>query len=189
MKTEHKLAEALKEMMEHTPLDEISVVTLTKKCNIYRQTFYYHFHDIYDLLTLVFLNEKIKNLDKVNKLSEMVNVIYKYYQDNALFVDASLNSAGKELFQEFIYNNCYQTIFRFVNETPNNKRLLTNERKSIARFYALAYSQSIVYYLSVFKNKSLSGLLSCFCFEKDDCLEKAVANYIEFKGMPQNDRF
>ena len=129
MKTEYRLSEALKEMMERTPLDEISVVSLTKKCNVNRQTFYYHFHDIYDLLTLVFLNEKIRNIDKAKKLNEMVVAIYQYYEENTLFIEAALNSAGKELFQEFIYNNCFQVILRFVNEAPNNKRLLTEKYK------------------------------------------------------------
>lgn len=189
MKTEYKLSEALKEMMEKTPLDEISVVTLTKKCGVNRQTFYYHFHDIYDLLTLVFLNEKIRNIDKARKLKEMVVAIYQYYEDNALFVDASINSAGKELFQEFVYNNCYQVILRLVNEAPNNKKLLTSDRRSIARFYALGYAHSIVYYLSITKNKSLEGLMLSFCFEKDENLAIAINNYIEYKGMNSHDRF
>ncbi len=189
MKTEHKLAETLREMMQETPLDEISVVALTKRCHIYRQTFYYHFHDVYDLLTLVYLDERIKNIAYVKTLRDLVIVIYRYYEANTAFVDASLSSAGKDLFQEFIYNNCYTTIFRLVNETKDNKRILSNDRKAVARFYALAYAHSIVYYLSVFKNKSLEGLLDSFCFIKDNDLQKAVQNYIEYKGMPKNDRF
>ena len=59
MKTEHELARALKEMMSSQPLDTISVVDLSNKCNVSRKTFYYHYHDIYDLLTQVFLDEKI----------------------------------------------------------------------------------------------------------------------------------
>ena len=39
MKTEHRLAEALKEMMSGTPLDEISVTMLVRKCKVNRQTF------------------------------------------------------------------------------------------------------------------------------------------------------
>lgn len=188
MKTEHRLAEALKEMMQEIPLDEISVVALTKKCRIYRQTFYYHFHDIYDLLTLVYLDEKIKNISYVKSLKDLVVIIFKYYEENSAFVEASLKSAGKDLFQEFIYNNCFATILRLVNETKDNKRILKSDRISIARFYALAYAHSIVYYLSVYKNKTLDGLLSSFCFIKENELQKAVTNYIEYKGMP-NDRF
>ena len=133
-------------------------------------------------------DEKIKNISYVKSLKDLVIAIYRYYEANAEFVDASLNSAGKDLFQEFIYNNCYTTILKLVNETKDNKRILSNDRKSIARFFALAYAHSIVYYLSVFKSKSLEGLLDSFCFIKDSDLQKAVANYIEYKGMP-NDRF
>ena len=67
MKTQRRLAETLKDMMATTPIDNISVTTLSKKCGINRQTFYYHFHDVYDLLTLVFLNEKVEKLDKENQ--------------------------------------------------------------------------------------------------------------------------
>ena len=62
MKTEHRLAEALKNMMSELPLEEISVAALTRRCKVNRQTFYYHFNDIYDLLALVFLNEKISTI-------------------------------------------------------------------------------------------------------------------------------
>ena len=64
MKTEYRLAEALKNMMSEVPLDSISVTSLVKRCHVNRQTFYYHFHDIYDLLTLVFLNESIPHAEE-----------------------------------------------------------------------------------------------------------------------------
>ena len=56
MKTEHALARTLKEMMSSQPLDDISVLEISKKCGVSRKTFYYHYHDIYDLLTQVFLD-------------------------------------------------------------------------------------------------------------------------------------
>ncbi len=65
MKTEHRLAETLKSLMSEVPLDSISVTMLSERCHINRQTFYYHFHDIYDLLTLVFLDERSHQHKKV----------------------------------------------------------------------------------------------------------------------------
>ena len=174
MKTEYRLAEALKTMMSEVSLDSISVTTLAKKCKVNRQTFYYHFHDIYDLLTLVFLNEEIPNLHNVKTIKELIKQIYEYYTKNKGFVEATINSAGKELFQEFIYNACYQTILRLVNSVRDAKKLHINERKATARFYALAYSSSIVYYLSTYKTKNLNGLYNCFAFESDNNLEEAV---------------
>lgn len=183
MKTEYKLAETLKVMMSEVPLDSISVTTLTKKCKVNRQTFYYHFHDIYDLLTLVFLNEKIPNLVGCKSTTTLVTRIFEYYSINQGFVDATINSAGKELFQEFIYNACYQTMMALINEVKDAKKLNINDRKAVARFYALAYSNSIVYYLSNFKNKTLNGLLNCFAFESENTLKEAITRLFGIRGI------
>lgn len=182
MKTEHRLAEILKEMMADTPLDEISVTMLVKKCKVNRQTFYYHFHDIYDLLTLVFLDEHIPDIENANDIKKMIKSIFTYYQKNHGFIDAALNSAGKDLFEEFIYNATYKTILKIVNEQHDSKKLHANDRKAIARFYSQAYSHTIVYYLSTYKNKTLDGLMGCFAFESDDAFANAVNKMLLVRG-------
>ena len=75
MKTEYRLAEALKNMMSEVPLDSISVTSLTRRCHVNRQTFYYHFHDIYDLLTLVFLDEKVPHVEEAKNIEEGSNAV------------------------------------------------------------------------------------------------------------------
>ena len=82
MKTEYRFAEALKEMMSEVSLDSISVTSLCKKCKVNRQTFYYHFHDIYDLLTLVFLNEEIPDVENTKTINELLRLVFKYYTKN-----------------------------------------------------------------------------------------------------------
>lgn len=187
MKTEHKLAEALKTLMAELPLDNISVTTLTKKCHVKRQTFYYHFHDIYDLLTLVFLNETIPEIGATVDIPTLMKCIYKYYTKNSGFINATLNSAGKDLFEEFIYNVCYQNILRYVCYIPDSRKLPLNDRKAVARFYSFAYSQSIVYYLSTYKNKSYEGLMNCFRFESKDSIKEAINNLLTKRAGTQNE--
>ena len=181
MKTEHRLAEALKTMMSDLPLEEISVAALTRRCKVHRQTFYYHFNDIYDLLALVFLNEKIPNIDDAKNSEEMVTAIYRYYENNQAFIDGTLNSAGKDLFEEFIYNTCYRLFTKFINNLAESKRINVNEKKNIVRFRAFAYSSSIVYYLSTHKNKSLDNMLLCFCFENDENMRKEILDLLDYR--------
>ncbi|MCR5184649.1 MAG: TetR/AcrR family transcriptional regulator [Bacilli bacterium] len=185
MKTEHELAIALRTMMSEVSLDDISVTSLTKKCHVNRKTFYYHFHDIYDLLTQVFLDETIPGVLETKDINQLMKVIYNYYAKNSKFVDATLNSAGKDLFQEFIYNTCYTNFLRYIVALPEGKKIHSNDRKYIARFYAFAYSNSIVYYLSNYKSKTFTGLMNCFSFENKNCLEKAVIKVVAEKGKTQ----
>ena len=48
--TKKALAASLKKLLEQKTLDKITVVDLAEDCGVNRQTFYYHFQDIYDLV-------------------------------------------------------------------------------------------------------------------------------------------
>lgn len=48
-RTKYKLADALKTLLNDKPLEKIRIWELTERCDIHRQTFYYHFTDVYDL--------------------------------------------------------------------------------------------------------------------------------------------
>ena len=167
MKTEHRLAEALKNMMSELPLEEISVAALTRRCKVHRQTFYYHFNDIYDLLALVFLNEKIPHIDECRNSEEMVTAIYNYYVDNQAFIDGTLN--------------CYRLFTKFINNLSESKRINLNDKKNIVRFRAFAYSNSIVYYLSTHKSKNLESMLMCFSFENDENMRKEILDLLDYR--------
>ena len=111
-----------------------------------------------------------------------MKVIFNYYSKNVKFIYATLGSAGKELVQEFFYNICYTNFLRYIAATPDGKKVHINDRKYIARFYAFAYSNSIIYYLSTYKNKTLVGLMNSFSFQNKNVLEEAVANLLKGKA-------
>lgn len=179
MKSEHLLARTLKNMMSTQSLDTISVIELSDKCGISRKTFYYHYHDVYDLLAQVFLDEKIAGTDQTTNVKDLVDLIWKYYEANKAFVDATLQSAGKDLFLQFVYNIFYTAFLRYLDKYDDCKRLKMTAKKAIARFYASGFSNSIVYYLTNFKSKSYKGLCNCVFFINNENVEKSIQNAIQ----------
>lgn len=179
MKTEYRLAAALKSMMESQPLDKISVVELAKKCKIKRQTFYYYFHDVYGLLTLVFLLEKINKIEDACGTKDMLTKIFEYYTENNKFIDASLNSGGKDLVNEFLFNNCYQTILRCIAKSKYNDHLTIKEKKDIARYFASAYASAIIYYLLTTKNKTINSYIKSIAFADDELIMNSIKKVIK----------
>lgn len=63
--TKYALAAALKELMAQKPIDRITIHDLTERCGIRRQTFYYHFEDVYDLLRWMFQAEAVALLTHI----------------------------------------------------------------------------------------------------------------------------
>lgn len=59
MKTEGKFRDGLIELMNDVPLSEINFVMLCDYVHSNRQTFYYHYRDISDVVENIFLKEKI----------------------------------------------------------------------------------------------------------------------------------
>ena len=49
-KMKYKLANAMKELLVHTPVDKITVKQIVDQCDVTRPTFYRHFKDKYDQL-------------------------------------------------------------------------------------------------------------------------------------------
>lgn len=55
--TEKAMAASLLKLLEKKSLDKITIKDITDDCSVNRQTFYYHFHDIYDLLEWIVVQE------------------------------------------------------------------------------------------------------------------------------------
>lgn len=55
--TKRMLALCLKNQLTHTTLDNITIRELTDEAGVSRKTFYYHFHDIYDLLEWTLIDD------------------------------------------------------------------------------------------------------------------------------------
>ena len=53
-KMKYKLANAMKELLVHTPVDKITVKQIVDQCDVTRPTFYRHFKDKYDLINWYF---------------------------------------------------------------------------------------------------------------------------------------
>ncbi|WP_434654795.1 TetR family transcriptional regulator [Thermoanaerobacterium thermosaccharolyticum] len=62
--TKKAMADVLKELMKTKPLNKISVQDIVDKCGLNRQTFYYHFHDIFELLEWIYKKEAIEKISQ-----------------------------------------------------------------------------------------------------------------------------
>lgn len=58
--TKQRLANSLRKLLSLRTLDHITIMEIVENCGINRQTFYYNFHDVYDLLDWIFQQETAK---------------------------------------------------------------------------------------------------------------------------------
>lgn len=146
MTTVAKLKTALREAMSTQPLSEINVTELCKKCHIHRQTFYYHFQDIYDLLTAIFLSEEIPSLETAKTVEETVNAVVKYCKDNFVFLRSAYGSSASEFVDDFLFGKIMGKMFSLFLQ-DDKYGLSKEESRTLSRRYARFVQQELSYWL------------------------------------------
>lgn len=159
MKTEQLLADTLKELMSNESLDRITVQELSSACNIKRQTFYYHFRDIYDLLTWMFLNENALINKEVKDWKEMVKMITKYANKNKNFVKHILESSARDLFEQFVYSYFYSRILRQFASLDKENKFTSEERKFYVTYYTSAMTSCVILWIDQGMKEKVEDLL------------------------------
>ena len=90
-KTKYRLARAMKECMQTTPVENITVKQITEKCELTRQTFYRNFLDKYDLINWYFDKLLTKSFEHMGRGKTVYDALVKkftYIQEEQTFFAA-----------------------------------------------------------------------------------------------------
>lgn len=88
----YKLANAMKELLVHTPVDKITVKQIVDQCNVTRPTFYRHFKDKYDLINWYFDKLLAKSFEHMGQGKTVYDALVKkftYIQEEQKFFSAA----------------------------------------------------------------------------------------------------
>lgn len=140
--TKEALAETLKELLLHKTLDKITVKDVVENCGVNRQTFYYHFQDIYDLLSWLFVQEAEKTL-KENRTHDtwkigLLQGLYYIREHKKLIVNA-YHSVARENLERYLYNITYDLMMFVIEEEARDMDVSKKDKKFIADFYKYAF--------------------------------------------------
>ncbi len=116
IRTNKAIISTFEEMLDEMPFEKITVSELAKRCEISPNTFYYHYEDIYDLLSkwLELRRNEWLQLDDIEaSLREFIEYckqnkrkIYHIYNSlSRNYLERMVFKYEKELIQSYIQNN------------------------------------------------------------------------------------
>lgn len=148
--TKQKLADSLRSILETKPLDKVTINDLTKSCGVNRQTFYYHFHDIYDLIDWIYSTETERAVPSIsdynNQLDRLIDIM-KLMQKNKNLLLQTSHSHFKDHLQRILLNNSAQVICCICDEAAGGK-LNSADREFIASFYKYAITGTLLEWIN-----------------------------------------
>ena len=140
--TKRAMAQSLKKILVVKELDKITITDITNDCGINRQTFYYHFKDIYDLLEWIFANEVVEKIEKettIETWQDNFKYVLDYMLKNKKFIIKTYNSLSRKTLLDFLFNQ-YNTIFiDIVNSLAKDYNITKENKIFIANFYKYGF--------------------------------------------------
>lgn len=111
--TREKISAALKQLSAEMMLSQITVSKVINTCNINRNTFYYHFSNVNDLLiwTLTHdINELAREIDFHASPTTIVDYLIGYIDSNRKLLIDAYSYIGYEKFRNIFFPNVYKFI-------------------------------------------------------------------------------
>lgn len=99
--TKRALAASFKELLAQKPFNKITISDITQHCGVNRMTFYYHFHDIYDLARWAFEEEASGLLNGTLSASDwkegFLSVVQELQRNRQLIINVCRSVRREEL--------------------------------------------------------------------------------------------
>lgn len=140
--TKRAMSAALKNLLKEKKLNKITVQDIADECGINRQTFYYHFQDIYDLVEWTCIEDTEKVL-KENRTydtwQEGFLSVFDLAKKDKTFIDNIYRSVSLEMLEQYLYRLVYPLLKNVVDEKANGQTVREENKKYIADFYKYAF--------------------------------------------------
>lgn len=140
--TKKALAKSLLTLLEKKTLDKITVKDIVDLCEVNRQTFYYHFQDVYSLLDWIFITEAenvIFDYKSLETWQQAFLAVLEYLQQNRSFIINTYRSIGRELLEQYLYKAVFVFIYDVIKKEAEKMSISQEDIKFFADFYKFAF--------------------------------------------------
>lgn len=193
MKTEQKLdtkyllAINLKQLMKKTSFNKITVRMLTDASGINRQTFYYHFKDMLDLLSWMFQEETLGLVSsfEIASWQDGLRVILHYVQDNAEVCLNALHSLGHKQLRTFFYEDFYRLYTQLFSTITQNLDVDNDFKDFMCNLLIYGSEGLVVNWLENGMKETPEQLSSWLSILLDGKLRLVFESYAEQKKNPE----
>ena len=150
--TKRKMAQALKELMAEKPLKRSTIQDIVERSHMTRQSFYYHFQDIYEVLELICRYDLVDQIAyrEEESFSHWMERLMEIVETNKWFYRKMLQDMDWERVAGYLKPAVEAQIRRLVSGmlTEQETRSLSGGRELLIDFLTVSVIQYIFRYIS-----------------------------------------
>lgn len=137
--TKDAIAKALTDLLQERPIEKITIKDITDRCGINRQTFYYHFSDIYNLMEWT-LDKELRRALGTREISptdwkEYVRKIFAVMRSQKRGLLNAYDEKNRLYYEVFLKKEIQPVVRQLVSECPEAEEVSKEKKTFIEEVY------------------------------------------------------
>ena len=148
--TKQALIASFKKLLETEPFDKITISDITNDCGLSRQTFYYHFRDIFDMIRWIYNSESLNEIGGrggYGTWQDKIRELFDYTLNNKSLILGTFNSKCRNDLVGYYMDVSIRKISDIV-KMKSDGDIAEKDKKFIASVYAYAFVGIMVDWIS-----------------------------------------
>ena len=140
-RTEMAIIDSFWQLLEEKPYNKITVKNIVERCQVNRNTFYYYFQDIPDLLECIIkkdADEIINDHQQCESIEDCINPIIQLSMKKKKAILNIYHSLQRDVFLNELENIAYYFVEKYINIFTEDLSISQRDKKLLIRFYKSA---------------------------------------------------
>lgn len=175
--TRKAIKETFITLLEERPLGDITVKDIVNTCGINRNSFYYHFHDMPDLIEEIVKEEAeaiIRSYPSVNSIVECFDAVIEFASHKKIPIMHIYRSVNREVFERNLMMVCEYFINSYIETALSEEQITADDKKTIVNYYkCVCFGLTIDWLNGGMTEEYTKSIRRIFLLKKDFAMEIA----------------
>ena len=165
-------------LLNQRPISQITVRDIVEDCGVNRNTFYYHFQDIPQLVETIVndaADQMIRAYPTVDSLEACLNAAISFALENRRAVLHIYRSANRDLYEQYQWRVCEHAVAAYLDGVLAGKAVSPSDRRLLAGYLKCLSFGLILGWLETGMQEDIRASFRRLCALKHGELEAMIA--------------
>ena len=176
--TEKAIKESFLRLLMERPLAQITVKDIVSDCGVNRNTFYYHFEDIPELLEEIITEDfeaLIREYPTVEKIEDCLDAMIERALLKRQAVLHIYNSVNREIYEQYLWKVCDYVADTYVTTIVNDRKIRESDLAVIKEYLASLCFGGVSGWLRKGMHEEIRAMLDRICEIKKGMVEEMLS--------------
>lgn len=175
--TQRAIKAAFLQLLDAHPLAKITVKDVVEACGLHRNSFYYHYRDLPDLLEKIVADDIARLTEQytdVDSFEECLRIAVEFTLAHRKAVNHIFHSVNRDIFERYLWQVCEYVVAQYLQKSFTVYDIAESDRPIIVHFYKCEIFGQVMGWLDAGMESDILSVNARLCALRKGMLEELL---------------